>query len=371
MIFTLAAGLVSPQFSYALTAVLDAQGEATLNADVKPNIVINGNDFEIANVVKPKPTVQPLFTLVGPNGGDIWRVGEKHTISWSAENYPATASHRIFAYNQTTKENFEVKTVSGTKGKFVWVIPKNITSGIYRLKAPNNTEIQIYIFNSRSLLGNPDVNKDGRVNTDDLLLILNAWGKCAIPSPTQSVWCPDLSGPAGRPDGTINQYDLDVVIDNWTGNAGVEIVGSGEVTVGGGSPVYERPSIMKPIFDIFKPRPTEPARPIEPDTAIPTPKPNGQNVRPQVERPQYEKPTSVSGSGDERISTEARVTTDVTDSRRIRADITGDGRVNVNDLLAVINSWGKCKSDKCPADINLDKVVNGIDLTMVLRSWSR
>ena len=54
----------------------------------------------------------------------------------------------------------------------------------------------------------------------------------------------------------------------------------------------------------------------------------------------------------------------------IPGDITGDGIVNVDDLLAVINSWGRCAG--CPADIapaGGDGVVNVDDLLAVINNW--
>ena len=50
-------------------------------------------------------------------------------------------------------------------------------------------------------------------------------------------------------------------------------------------------------------------------------------------------------------------------------DVTGDGVVNVNDLLAVINGWGACPPS-CPADLNGDDVVNVADLLIVITNWS-
>ena len=49
------------------------------------------------------------------------------------------------------------------------------------------------------------------------------------------------------------------------------------------------------------------------------------------------------------------------------ADITGDGQINVSDLLAVISAWGVCPG--CPADINADGQVNVTDLLMVINGW--
>jgi hypothetical protein len=59
----------------------------------------------------------------------------------------------------------------------------------------------------------------------------------------------------------------------------------------------------------------------------------------------------------------------------VPGDITGDGVVNVNDLLVVINAWGPCPAppQSCPADIapspNGDGVVNVNDLLSVINNW--
>jgi len=49
------------------------------------------------------------------------------------------------------------------------------------------------------------------------------------------------------------------------------------------------------------------------------------------------------------------------------ADTTGDGMVNVADLLAMINAWGACTG--CPADVNADNAVNVADLLLVINGW--
>ena len=48
-------------------------------------------------------------------------------------------------------------------------------------------------------------------------------------------------------------------------------------------------------------------------------------------------------------------------------DIDGNCKIDVDDLLSVINDWGKAKS---AADINLDSIVNGFDLQIVLENWT-
>lgn len=49
------------------------------------------------------------------------------------------------------------------------------------------------------------------------------------------------------------------------------------------------------------------------------------------------------------------------------ADITGDGVVNVSDLLSILSVWGSCEG--CEDDINSDGVVNITDLLVVIGEW--
>ncbi len=65
------------------------------------------------------------------------------------------------------------------------------------------------------------------------------------------------------------------------------------------------------------------------------------------------------------------------DIKRIVADATGDGVVDVDDLIAVILGWGPCADpDICPADVappppvGGDGVVNVDDLILVIEYWS-
>ncbi len=50
-------------------------------------------------------------------------------------------------------------------------------------------------------------------------------------------------------------------------------------------------------------------------------------------------------------------------------DITGDGSVNVEDLLVLLGAWGPCGAP-CPADLDGDKAVTVADLLMLLAGWT-
>jgi hypothetical protein len=52
-------------------------------------------------------------------------------------------------------------------------------------------------------------------------------------------------------------------------------------------------------------------------------------------------------------------------------DLNGDGQVNVDDLLLVVNEWGMCPNPvaPCPGDSDGNGVVNVDDLLSVINNW--
>ncbi len=59
-------------------------------------------------------------------------------------------------------------------------------------------------------------------------------------------------------------------------------------------------------------------------------------------------------------------------TERIPGDLNGDGVVNGQDLLILLNGWGPCPQapDECPGDLNNDGVVDGVDLLILLSNWT-
>jgi hypothetical protein len=51
------------------------------------------------------------------------------------------------------------------------------------------------------------------------------------------------------------------------------------------------------------------------------------------------------------------------------ADVNGNGIVNIDDLLNVINSWGVCQGLPCVGDVTSNNVVNIDDLLAVINNW--
>ena len=57
------------------------------------------------------------------------------------------------------------------------------------------------------------------------------------------------------------------------------------------------------------------------------------------------------------------------------ADLTGNNRVNVHDLLQLLDNWGACEFERCfvleecPGDFNHDHTVDVLDLLYLLENW--
>jgi hypothetical protein len=49
------------------------------------------------------------------------------------------------------------------------------------------------------------------------------------------------------------------------------------------------------------------------------------------------------------------------------ADLTGDGSVDVSDLLVLLGAWGACSG--CASDLNGDGFVDVSDLLMLFAAW--
>ena len=49
-------------------------------------------------------------------------------------------------------------------------------------------------------------------------------------------------------------------------------------------------------------------------------------------------------------------------------DVTGDGIVDVSDILALISAWGPC--NECVEDLDHSGVVDVTDLLLVIGNWS-
>jgi hypothetical protein len=52
------------------------------------------------------------------------------------------------------------------------------------------------------------------------------------------------------------------------------------------------------------------------------------------------------------------------------ADLSGDGVVEVMDIIAIIEDWGDCPANSCcPSDLVVDGVIEVNDLLVIIAAW--
>lgn len=243
---------------------------------------------------------------------------------------------------------------------------------------------------------NADVNRDGLVNVTDLLAVIQAWGKCPVVATADNVKvanpCPaDING-----DSVVDEHDLQLVIKYWNSKPTTTEPVIRVTTPNGGESWFQgqtyrvgwkSENVGKLVTIVFRHFPDGNTQSSTfTDYGISDIANDGVE---EVKIDSY--PTGVY-TVQVKSNVNGTIVSDWTDSffkiypkqASINADITGDGKVNVDDLLAVINAWGKCvaiiaptansvsgSGATCTADINKDGIVNDLDLQLVIRNWSK
>ena len=76
----------------------------------------------------PNTTAQaPSVTVLSPNGGEIWRVGDTYDIRWSA---PGVSSIYIILENNTGYGEVNIaQGIDASKGVYSWMVPTTVVPG--------------------------------------------------------------------------------------------------------------------------------------------------------------------------------------------------------------------------------------------------
>ena len=160
------------------------------------------------------PTV-PMIHPRKPRGGETLIAGSVRFIDWYAA-VPAGAGEPTMTIELSTSGPGGLFTpiVTGVpnNGRHQWLVPPALptSQNCYLRFTLDTVPPTVQTTPAALAILNPnaptpgDVNGDGVVNLEDLLLVLGAWGPCPA--------CPeDING-----DGVVNVLDLLIVLGNWT-----------------------------------------------------------------------------------------------------------------------------------------------------------
>jgi hypothetical protein len=111
------------------SAELAGTGTITINSVTLRNCT-NGDILADIGTVAPVLVDRsaPTVTVVSPNGGETWFVGETHDITWTGTDPEGVAGYAL-AYSTTGSDPYTViATVAGTETSYPWSIPAPMTS---------------------------------------------------------------------------------------------------------------------------------------------------------------------------------------------------------------------------------------------------
>jgi hypothetical protein len=89
-------------------------------------------------------SIQSSITVTSPNGGEIWKIGETHNITWQSSGLN-TVSIYYFSQSDNTGRQYQIaNSVSASTGLQSWTIPSSITPGLYKISIGNTTTVSDY-----------------------------------------------------------------------------------------------------------------------------------------------------------------------------------------------------------------------------------
>jgi len=64
--------------------------------------------------------------IISPNGGEVWRVGETHDITWETLNIPPSSGVQISLYDMQGKTSSTLIANTANSGSYLWTIPNKL-----------------------------------------------------------------------------------------------------------------------------------------------------------------------------------------------------------------------------------------------------
>ncbi len=153
----------------------------------------------------PALLMTSTFSVLSPNGGDIWEKGQTYDITWDI----GTAGSFVSLSLVSISNSVTVASMIDNDGDYSWTVPTDIPTGSYRLVLIGIGTDGLLIDMSDdffSIAARPDANFDDNqiVDGSDLGMLLGSWGSCAAGCPA------DINR-----DFVVNQKDTDILIKFW------------------------------------------------------------------------------------------------------------------------------------------------------------
>jgi hypothetical protein len=113
--------------------------EGGSNYQVKITSVINSNAFDFSD--SNFTIIENKITVLTPNGGEVWVIGEFHFITWD-DNLNGNVAIYLFKGDQLV---LIIDSSDPSDGSFLWTIPSNIQPGFdYKIKIASRDNGNIY-----------------------------------------------------------------------------------------------------------------------------------------------------------------------------------------------------------------------------------
>src|SRR3989339_1121871 len=77
---------------------------------------------------------QPSITVTSPNGGETWKQGETHKITWTGLNFPSNGTITMQLNGTTVAHNYYIFSEIDNTGSVSWTISNTIEPDTYKLR---------------------------------------------------------------------------------------------------------------------------------------------------------------------------------------------------------------------------------------------
>jgi hypothetical protein len=82
----------------------------------------------------------PKITIISPNGGETWKIGDANSITWSSENLPDETALTIYLRTPSRGDAYRIgSAINPSSGSFSWTIPS-----LYTIPIAADYKVRIY-----------------------------------------------------------------------------------------------------------------------------------------------------------------------------------------------------------------------------------